>query len=523
MQRLRTDVLVVGSGIAGLTFARKAAPFADVLVATKKARVESATNYAQGGVAAVVSKDDEPDLHLSDTLVAGAGLCHRRAVEELVREGPDRVAELIEWGVRFSREDGMLSLGREAGHSRRRILHAADLTGREIERALVETTAASPRVRTLEDHFVWALRTSLEPETHRTRCSGALALDVRRGRWVLIEARTVVMAAGGCGYLYRHTTNPEIARGDGIALGFAAGAAVANLEFVQFHPTALYPASDRAQLISEAVRGEGAVLRSKDGRPFMDRHHPAGSLAPRDVVARAIDAELKASGEDHVLLDLTSISPDTVRRRFPSIAETCAERGIRIPGDPIPVVPAAHYQCGGLLTDWDGRTSLSGLYAVGEVACTGVHGANRLASNSLLEAVVFAHRASLRVAGDLPSVASLPIESGAVPSLQADGEDPESVETAIRELMWENVGIVRSDARLTDAIAALDELGRQPIRRDGSPAGALHARQVEFMREAATLVVRSALRRRESRGLHYTESWPWRDSERFLRDTVLSR
>lgn len=522
-ERIRTDVLVVGSGIAGLSFALKAAAYADVLVATKKERVESNTNYAQGGVAAVFDPGDSPELHLADTLVAGAGLCHLRAVEELVREGPERIRELIEWGVNFTREQGSFALGREAGHSRRRILHASDLTGREIERALVAAVAAEPRITVLEDHVVWSLSTAHDPASLRSRCSGALVLDVHAGHWVQVDARAVVLAAGGCAYLYRHTTNPAIATGDGIAMGYAAGAAVANLEFVQFHPTALYPAESRAQLISEAVRGEGAVLRRLDGSSFMERYHPAASLAPRDIVARAIDAEMKATGDPHVLLDLSDIPRDRVAERFPYIRGVCLERGIDIPADPIPVVPAAHYQCGGLLTDWDGRTSLAGLFAAGEIACTGVHGANRLASNSLLEAVVFSHRAAKRLSRDLGELPHAADQEIPIPGLEQKGLEESDVEGEIRSLMWENVGIVRSDERLERAREALDRLAEQPIARDGTGAGGFRSRQIEFMREVATLIVRSAQRRRESRGLHYTESHPYRDNERYLRDTVLVR
>jgi L-aspartate oxidase len=521
--RLRTDVLVVGSGIAGLSFALKACRFADVILATKKERVESNTNYAQGGVAAVFDPRDSHALHVADTLVAGAGLCHRRAVEELVREGPERVRELMEWGVRFTREDRQVSLGREAGHSRRRILHAADLTGQEIERALLAAVASESRVQVLENHFVWDLTTAVEPGSTRTRCSGALVLDVNAGKWVAVDARTVVLAAGGSGYLYRHTTNPDIATGDGIALGYAAGAAVANVEFVQFHPTAMYPAEARAQLVSEAVRGEGAVLRRRDGEEFMTRYHAGGSLAPRDVVARAIDAEMNAAGDPYVLLDLSTLAPHTIDRRFPNIRDTCAKRGIEIPRDPIPVVPAAHYQCGGLLTDWDGRTSLKGLYAAGEIACTGVHGANRLASNSLLEAVVFSHRAALRLSSELPSVPRLPDAAGEPPSLTLPGEPPGGLETRIRDVMWERVGIIRSDARLEAARAELDSMAEVRVARDGSGPGAMRGRQAEFMRDVASLIVRGAQRRKESRGLHFTESYPRRDNEHFLRDTVLAR
>lgn len=524
MSQLRADVLVAGSGIAGLTFALKAAEYSDVLLVTKKGRVDSATNYAQGGVAAVFSDEDTYQLHAGDTLLAGAGLCHRRAVEELVREGPERVRELMDWGARFSREGERLSLGREAGHTVRRIVHAADLTGREIERALLEAVAANPRIRVLQDHFLWRLAAATDLRTLKPRCGGALVLDVAGESWLEVECAVALLATGGCGRLYRHTTNPEIAMGDGVAMGWEAGAAVANLEFVQFHPTALFPTGDQAFLISEAVRGEGAVLRGKDGASFMERYHPAGSLAPRDIVARAIDAEMKRSGDPYVHLDLSPIESARVAERFPNIVRECEERGIRLPEEPVPVVPAAHYQCGGLLTDWDGRTSLAGLYAAGEVACTGVHGANRLASNSLLEAVVYAERAARRVEADLHAVTPPASRASAErPSLTADGEDPAGIDDQVRTVMWENVAIVRSDDRLTRARMKLDRLCELPVARDGTATGALYARQVEFAREVARLIIRCAQRRRESRGLHYTETYPHRDSERYLRDTVLAR
>lgn len=524
MKRIAADVLVVGSGIAGLTFSLKAADYARVLLVTKKGHVESATNYAQGGVAAVFGREDAFELHAGDTLLAGAGLCHQRAVQELVREGPERVRELIDWGVQFSRAGEGLSLGREAGHSTRRIVHAQDLTGKEIERALLAACAARPEIEMLEDHFLWGLSAATESGRLRPRCSGALVLDVAGEEWIQVECRAVLLATGGCGRLYRHTTNPEIATGDGVAVGWEAGAAVANMEFVQFHPTALYPTGDQAFLISEAVRGEGAVLRTRGGEPFMERYHAAGSLAPRDIVARAIDAEMKQRGDPFVHLDLSGLDPERLRSRFPNILRVCAERGIDAPDEAIPVVPAAHYQCGGLLTDWDGRTSLAGLYAAGEVACTGVHGANRLASNSLLEAVVYAERAARRVEADLHVSFSVsrPADRGP-PPLGADGEDPAKLEERVRDIMWENVSIVRSDERLSVARQELDRLSKLSVGRDGTATGAMYARQVEFAREVARLILRCAQRRRESRGLHFTESYPYRDSERYLRDTVLAR
>lgn len=534
-RHLETDVLVIGSGIAGLTTALKASAFADVLVVTKKDRVDSSTNWAQGGVAAVTGADDSVDLHVADTLIAGAGLCHRRTVEDLAREGPERVRELIDWGVRFSRsEAGDLALGREAGHSRRRILHAADLTGREIERALVAAVAESERIRILDDHFAWRLHTSHGRASGQPRCTGALIFDVHENEWLDIAAGAVVLATGGCGRLYRHTTNPSIATGDGVALGYEVGAAAANLEFIQFHPTALWPAAARAFLISEAVRGEGAILRDVGGEDLMQGVHRAGSLAPRDVVARAIHAEMRRTGAEHAWLDTTMIPEDRFRDRFPTIYEACREAGVRVPEEPIPVVPAAHYQCGGLLADWDGRTSLPGLLAVGEVACSGVHGANRLASNSLLEAVVFAHRAArrLRVAlGGIGARARSAIPRRTDPAFVVDdgvwgspkGLEPEQVETTVQDTMWELVGLVRSDGGLEEASARLDDLSATGVRGTPDPLGAMRAREAEFQVRVARLIVRCARRRLESRGLHFTESHPGRDNERFLRDTVIGR
>ncbi len=523
MRTLETEILVVGSGIAGLTFTLKASEYADVLLLTKKDRVESNTNYAQGGVAAAVGEDDDPALHRRDTLLAGAGLCHTRTVDDLVREGPERVAELVEWGVEFSRGEDGLSLGREGGHSRRRILHAGDLTGREIEQSLLRAVAGAPTVRLLEDHFVSELRAGPDPRTGAPRCAGALALDVVEEEWLDIRARAVLLATGGCGRIYRHTTNPPIATGDGVALARDVGAAAANLEFVQFHPTALYPAGSQAFLISEAVRGEGAVLRTRDGRPFMEEAHPAGSLAPRDVAARAIDAVMKRTGDPHVLLDASEIPAPTFGERFPHILETCRARGVSAPEEPIPVVPAAHYQCGGVYTDHDGRTSVRGLFAAGEVACTGVHGANRLASNSLLEAVVFSHRAARRLEREIGGLAPPEGSPPAEPPGRRDGAPPGEVEEAVRDLMWDKVGIVRSDERLEEAERELARLARRPVARDGTALGLMHAREVGFMVTVAELIVRCARRRRESRGLHHTGSHPHTDNEAFLRDTVLAR
>jgi L-aspartate oxidase len=560
---LETDVLVIGSGIAGLTFSLKIAPHASVLLITKKARAETSTNYARGGIAAVLGDDDELALHVEDTLSAGAGLCHARVVEQLVREGPERVRELIAWGTRFHREGGhslassasaasapRLSLGKEGGHSRRRILHAGDQTGQEIERALLASVEEQPGVRILEDHL--AIDFLIEQDgTGREHCAGVLALDHRLGQLLEVRARATMLATGGCGQVYRHTTNPPIATGDGVAMAYRAGAHVANMEFIQFHPTALHPTEDPAFLISEALRGEGAVLRRLDGHAFMDAYHPLGSLAPRDVVARAIDRELRETGDSHVLLDVSPIPRQVLESRFPGAVSGCLSRGVDIFGRGIPVVPAAHYLCGGVLADPEGRTTLPELYAAGEVACTGVHGANRLASNSLLEAVVFSHRAARSVlerlarrdgprrsAPRLPAAASRPLPlgvSGAAESAQGpraaagppDGAAPAEAERAaelrkeLRSLMWERVGIVRSDALLEEAHHAVRERKSEWeaawVRTRCSPDGV----ELRNLLQTAELIVRCARLRPESRGLHYNVDHPWRDSEQYLRDTVL--
>ncbi len=524
------DVLVIGSGIAGLTFALKLAEEARVVLVTKKERAASSTNYARGGIASVLGEDDRPELHVRDTLVAGAGLCHRAAVNALVREGPDQVRALMAWGADFDRTpDGELSLGREGGHSRRRIAHAGDHTGREIEESLLAAVAASPNIQVLEDHL--ALDLLVAPDASgRTACGGARVLDHRNGRVGRVRAAFTMLATGGCGQVYRHTTNPSIATGDGIAMAFRAGARVANLEFIQFHPTALHPTEDPAFLVSEAVRGEGAVLRTLDGEAFMDRYHPQGSLAPRDVVARAIDAELKARGEDHVLLDVSPIGTEALEERFPDAVRGCRERGVELERG-IPVVPAAHYVCGGVLTDSVGRTTLAGLYATGEVACSGVHGANRLASNSLLEAVVFSDRAARSVTRKLAGRRSGAPLTGEAHDAAGDGpgtEEPDLDALAarraeLRTLMWDLVGIVRSDERLEEAASRVEALAAAEGRAWRRTRWTAEGAELRNLLQVAGLIVRSARLRRESRGLHYTVDHPWRDNEFHLRDTILSR
>ncbi len=519
------DVLVVGSGIAGLCFALRAAEYGTVAIVTKKERPESSTNYAQGGVAAVFGADDSPELHAEDTAISGAGLCHMDAVMVLVREGPARVRELMQLGVEFTREDAALSLGREGGHSRRRIVRADDLTGREIERALLDAVAESSRITMLENHLAVDLLVAFDGETHGSRCCGALILKSDCAVVQPVLSRAVILAAGGCGQVYRHTTNPAIATGDGVAMAYRAGARVANMEFIQFHPTALYPARERTFLISEAVRGEGAVLRRMDGTSFMDEYHPLGSLAPRDVVARAIDREMKRAGEPHVLLDCSAISEAEIRARFPNILRETGERGIDMLRYPLPVVPAAHYSCGGVLTDTEGRSSLPGLYAAGEAACTGVHGANRLASNSLLEALVFARRAADRLGPQLSGLRQLdpfhvPATSG---QNRIQPDQLESDRDELRAFMWDQVGIVRSDEGLASAAAQVRRLAAryEMVWDESRPVAELV--EIRNLIQICSLIVDCAVQRRESRGLHFNLDHPFRDNEHFLRDTIIGR
>jgi L-aspartate oxidase len=526
------DFLVLGSGIAGLSFALKVAQDARVAIVTKKSRAESNTNYAQGGIAAVISKEDSVEIHVRDTLEAGAGLCHEDVVRTIVEEGPARIAELINLGMNFSEREvnGLreLDLGREGGHSKRRILHAKDVTGREIERALLAAIAAHPNIEVFENHIAIDLITTQKlpglAGAHN-RCLGAYVLDKNRNYVETFAARTVLLATGGCGKVYLYTTNPDIATGDGVAMAYRAGADIANMEFIQFHPTCLYHPKAKSFLISEAVRGEGGILKDLAGAPFMDKYHPLKSLAPRDIVARAIDSEMKKSGADYVLLDITHKPAEFTRERFPNIYATCLEYGIDITCQPIPVVPAAHYQCGGVVTTVDGQTEIPGLYAVGEVACTGLHGANRLASNSLLEALVCAHRAARRVRekADPPNERPLP----AWHSGQAQNVDELVVIhhnwDEIRRVMWDYVGIVRTNKRLQRArtrIANLQEEIQEYYWDFIATSDLLELRNIATVAE---LIIASALQRTESRGLHYNLDFPHANPGWAQRDTVLRK
>jgi L-aspartate oxidase len=527
------DFVVVGSGIAGLTFALKAAQSGSVAVVTKRRGADSSTAWAQGGVACVTSDEDSFDLHIRDTLDAGAGLCDLLAVETVVKEGPERVRELMELGLHFDERDveghRELDLGREGGHSKRRVLHVHDLTGFEIENTLLSAAAASPNVELLENHMavdlITAAKLGFASEDH---CLGVYVLDETTGVVETIRTDRLVLATGGCGKVYLYTTNPSVATGDGVAMAWRAGAVIANMEFIQFHPTCLFHPHATSFLISEAVRGEGGILRNAKGEDFTARVHPRGSLAPRDVVARAIDAEMKRTGAQCVYLDITQQPRDFLKERFPHIYETCLRWGIDMAKEPIPVVPAAHYQCGGVKTTIDGATSLPGLYAIGEVACTGLHGANRLASNSLLEGLVMAHRA----ADALTRKKSPAHPAGAISLPEWKSGDAQDVDELvviyhnwdeIRRLMWDYVGIVRTDKRLHRASARLRNLLREIQEFYWNFRINVDLLELRNLATVASLIVDSALSRKESRGLHFTTDYPVMSDDLFRRETLLSR
>ncbi len=532
---LTCDFLVIGSGIAGLSFALEAAEHGEVIVVTKRSRDESNTKYAQGGVAAVLDEHDTFDAHVADTMVAGAGLNHPRAVELCVREAPGRIAMLQKYGARFDQVHAKghvdesspslhtLDLHLEGGHSARRIVHTGDMTGREIERALVEAVANAKNIRVLEEHMAVDLITLAKfggPEV----CAGAYVFDVENGKVETVLARATLLASGGAGKVYLYTTNPDVATGDGIAMAFRAGAEVANMEFYQFHPTCLFHPQAKTFLISEALRGEGAILRRLDGTPFMKEYDERLELAPRDIVARAIDHEMKRSGAEHVFLDITHKDPSFVREHFPGIYAQCMGYGIDITRQPIPVVPAAHYLCGGITTDLHGRTTIPGLWAIGECAHTGLHGANRLASNSLLEGMVFAHEAAKALADidrsqPWPDIPDWDVGE-AVPSDEAVVITQNWDE--LRRLMWNYVGIVRSDKRLRRAarrIALLQEEIAEYYWKYFLTRDLLELRNIATV---AQMIVECAAARHESRGLHFTIDHGASDAK-LARDMVMKR
>jgi L-aspartate oxidase len=497
------DFLVIGAGVAGLRAAIELAPAGSVVVIAKDSLRESSSEYAQGGIAVALSDDDEVALHEQDTLYAGDGLCNQLAVHTLVEEGPAAIQDLIAWGAEFDREGAALSFTREGAHSRNRILHAhGDSTGREIARTLYKKAASLPSIRFLSYSAIVDLLLA------DGRVVGASAFDEKTSTLQNIRARSVLLATGGLGRVYLETTNPDVATGDGVAMAWRAGAEIANIEFVQFHPTALHVEGAPRFLLSEALRGEGAVLRNNAGEAFMPRYHPLKDLAPRDVVSRSIVAEMRRTGSPHVWLDLTSRDPDFIRHRFPRVYETCLAYGVDIATRPAPVHPAAHYAMGGVRTDLDARSTIPGLYAAGEVACTGVHGANRLASNSLLEAAVFGARAGKTMKSE-PGTLN---PSGGSPSILI----PQITEPKLRALTWQYCGISRNRDGLETALNILEKTAWQP-------AAALSLPTIELRNivEIATLIARAALWRKESRGAHYRTDYPEKHPE-FLRDSSLT-
>lgn len=527
--KITTDFLVIGSGIAGLSYALKVADKGTVAIVTKKELAETATNLAQGGIASVFSTEDSFDAHVRDTIVAGAHLAREKIVRNVVQEGPAAIESLIDWGVNFSRnKTGEYDLTREGGHSARRILHAKDITGKEIERALIEAVKSHPNISVYEYHCAVDLITNAKAR-HLTKspkvCLGAYVLESDSGEIITFGARFTILATGGAGKVYLFTCNPDIATGDGIAMAYRSGASVANMEFMQFHPTTLYHPQAKRLLISEAVRGEGGILKRGDGTEFMGEYHERKDLAPRDVVARAIDNEMKIHGDDCVYLDMTHRKAAYIKDRFPNIYETCLSYGIDMTREPIPVVPAAHYLCGGIRVDQSGETDIKNLYAIGEVACTGLHGANRLASNSLLEGVVYASKAAENTVSRLkeapPSFPSIePWDPGS-----ARDSDEEVVVShnwdEIRRCMWNYVGIVRSNKRLVRALRRIKMIQEEINDYYWDfyvTSDLIELRNISLVAE---LIVRSALRRKESRGLHFNIDYPERDDENFKVDTVL--
>jgi L-aspartate oxidase len=531
----RFDVLVLGSGIAGLFYALRMADRGTVAIVTKKRAADSATNWAQGGIAAVQANDDSFEAHARDTLEAGAGLCDPDVVEYVVERGPKMIEALLKLGADFdpprddaSRRRAPFDLGREGGHSHRRILHRRDATGREIESVLLGRARAHPNIRLFEDHCGVDLLTSRRAGLPGpNRALGAYVLDARSGTVVRFQARVTLLATGGAGKVYLYTSNPDIASGDGMAIAYRAGATLANMEFVQFHPTCLYHSQAKSFLISEAVRGEGGILRTQSGEAFMDGVHPLRDLAPRDIVARAIDSALKRSGNEWVVLDITHRDADYLRERFPTIHQRCLEFGIDMTCEPIPVVPAAHYCCGGVRTDLHGETDVANLFAAGEVACTGLHGANRLASNSLLEALVFADAAARATTERLDD---LPPDTVSAPAWE-EGDATESDEAVvitqnwdeIRRSMWNYVGIVRSDRRLARARHRIDLLRAEVTEYYWDFKLTEDLVELRNLVTVAQLVIECATGRLESRGLHYNVDHPDRDDARCLQDSLVHR
>ena len=532
---IEKDFLVIGSGIAGLTFALKASQFGSVAIVSKDELAESATLYAQGGIASVMTDDDSFELHADDTIESGRGLCREDVVRIICREGPSHVRELINLGVKFTRIRGEdYHLSREGGHSRDRILHANDLTGQEIERAMIEAINSKKNITVFPHHMLidfitrGRLDSKVEPGSTKDEAFGAYILDVNTKQVKTFLSKITLLASGGAGKVYLYTSNPDTATGDGIAAAYRAGTKIANMEFIQFHPTCLYHPQAKSFLISETVRGEGGILRLKNGRAFMENYHPLGCLAPRDIVARAIDHEMKKSGDDCVYLDITHIKGYRIRERFPNIYRTCSQFGIDMVNKPIPVVPAAHYTCGGVLVDLNGQTNIRHLFASGEVCYSGLHGANRLASNSLLEGLVLSNRAVAKAALLLKSGSFNNITPHDIPRWDCGNavDSDESVVVShnwdeIRRIMWNYVGIVRSDKRLRRAERRIQLLLGEIKEYYWNFTITKNTLELRNIALTAHLIIMSALQRKESRGLHFTLDYPETSDSDWKKDTVL--
>ena len=512
---LITDFLIIGTGVSGLFTALKLVPYGDVTVVTKKDDFESNTNYAQGGIASVFGSGDHYREHIHDTLEAGAGLCDPEAVRIVVEEGPRRVEELANLGVPFNKDsNGNWELSREGGHRQNRIVHSQDKTGSAVERTLLNAVHQTGKIRILENHGLVDLITRHHIKTKKDlplRCYGAYVLNTESGEVFPVLAKKTILASGGAGQVYLHTTNPNIATGDGVASAYRAGAVIKNMEFYQFHPTSLYHEQGNSFLITEAVRGHGGILRDMSGRAFMEDFHSMKELAPRDIVARAIDETMKRRGEPHVLLDITHKPANDIIHHFPNIYEKCKKLGIDITTDPIPVVPAAHYMCGGVSTDYYGKTDIQDLYACGETACTGIHGGNRLASNSLLECLVFADRIAQDISNSKLALAK---ESQEIPDWNKEGTKNTEEWVLIshdlievKTMMSDYVGIVRSDLRLKRALRRLDLISEEVKDYYNRTTVTLGLLELRNLAKVAQLIVRSALMRKESRGLHFNTDY----------------
>ncbi|MBO8143149.1 MAG: L-aspartate oxidase [Thermodesulfobacterium sp.] len=527
MDVFKTDILIIGSGIAGLSLALKLKDLGEITILTKKRAFETSTSLAQGGIACVMGDNDSFEFHIQDTLTVGDGICKKEVVEMVVKSAPERIKDLINWGVKFDKDPEnpkKFHLTLEGGHSRRRILHVGDYTGRAIENTLIERALEVENIKILENFLVVKLIT--EDLFKPSKILGAFVLDLIHVKPVIFLAKVVVLCTGGAGKVYLYTSNPDTATGDGIALAYQAGCRIANMEFVQFHPTCLYHPKAKNFLISEALRGEGAVLLNAEGKRFMHKYDPVKKeLAPRDVVTRAIDMELKKTGAECVYLDISHLPSDYIRKRFPYIYETCLKYGIDITSQPIPVVPAAHYLCGGIYTNIWGQTDISNLFAIGECACTGLHGGNRLASNSLLEALCFSHQASLKIKKMWNELKELKFKQPLIKETAVKEIKEEKVFIShnwdlIRKIMWDFAGIVRSLKMLEFAIKRIEFIKNEIKENWPGIYLDLDTMELKSITIVAELIVRSALQRLESRGTHYLIEYPFK-KEKYQKDTII--